>query len=221
VEKLAVLRAWAEVYVVAQRKAAANQRHRSSSIVALAGSSLTRRRQASESTSSTTESLLSLVKPELSILSHQWSVALKDYAFLCLPSEYSSQLPLEGGAFYHADLVDSSKPVYKEHFTKILLAYCVWLDEIQFDIKRSDDGCDDDDSQKEKLFFMLLGLSLETLSNTTGLAQLSDETIENILDAVDHLLRTNVARDILLRKNVYLCVEVLSILYKYVNFVFY
>ena len=68
--------------------------------------------------------------------------------------------------------------------------------------------------QKEKLFFMLLGLSLETLSNTTGLAQLSDETIENILESINFLLRTSVAREILFRKNVYLCVEILSILYK-------
>ena len=32
------------------------------------------------------ESLLSLVQPELALLSYHWSVALKDYAFLCLPN---------------------------------------------------------------------------------------------------------------------------------------
>ena len=66
VEKLAVLRAWAEVYIVA--KAKKNQKKSDSSF------------------SNGSEGLLSLVQPELAILSYHWSVALKDYAFLCLPS---------------------------------------------------------------------------------------------------------------------------------------
>ncbi len=61
---------------------------------------------------------------------------------------------------------------------------------------------------------MLLGLGLETLSNTTGLAKLSDETIEDILDSLVYLLDTQLAQRLLLRRNVYLCVETLSILYK-------
>ena len=70
VEKLAVLRAWAEVYIVAQKNtieknatAKSGKRHESNS-----------------------ESLLSLVQPELAILSYHWSVALKDHAYLSLPN---------------------------------------------------------------------------------------------------------------------------------------
>jgi hypothetical protein len=226
VEKLAVLRAWAEVYIVAQKKSALEQKDRSNSISGRIDRNerLPLRSDPTFKPNSGNESLLSLVKPELAILSHHWSIALKDYAFLCLPNEYSSQLPIEGGAFYHADLVESSKPIYKKHFTKILLAYSIWLNEIQFNIEQHEKSPDVNESesdkekraegQKEKLFFMLLGLSLETLSNTTGLAQLSDETIENILESIDFLLRTSVGRDILMKKNVYLCVEILSILYK-------
>lgn len=70
------------------------------------------------------------------------------------------------------------------------------------------------DEKKSKLFFMLLGLSLETLSNTTGLAQLTDETIENILESINYLLKTSQAKQILMKKNIYLCAEILSILYK-------
>ncbi len=157
--------------------------------------------------------------------------------------DYANQLPIEGGAFYHADLVESSKPIYKEHFTKILLAYSIWLNEIKFEIKElpanqkiyqaltvisetpasssttsqansNTNGSDKLNDQKEKLFFMLLGLGLETLSNTTGLAQLSDETIENILESIDNLLRTSLGRSLLSSKTVHLCVEILSILYK-------
>jgi hypothetical protein len=220
VEKLAVLRAWADVYIVAQMKAI--EKIKST--------------KTNQTTSGSCESLLNLVQPELSILSYHWSVALKDYAFLCLPSDYSNQLPIEGGAFYHADLVESSKPIYREHFTKILLAYSIWLNEIKFDIKElpanqklfqpstqppasppaSEEHTKKLKVQKEKLFFMLLGLSLETLSNKTGLAQLTDETIENILESIDNLLRTSLARRLLLNKQsgICLCVEILSILYK-------
>lgn len=176
VEKLAVLRAWADVYIVARK-------------------------------SLRSENLLNLVKPELQVLSHHWSVALKDYSYLCLPPEYSSQLPIEGGSFYHADLVDSSKPIYKQHFTRILLGYSLWLNEIEYETNENED-------LKEKLFFMLLGLSLETLSNTQGLAQLSDHTIQDILESIDSLLKIKFCRNILLNKSKYLCVEILSILYK-------
>ena len=75
-------------------------------------------------------------------------------------------------------------------------------------------GSDKLNDLKEKLFFMLLGLGLETLSNTTGLAQLSDETIENILESIDNLLRTTLGRSLLSIKTVHLSVEILSILYK-------
>lgn len=154
--------------------------------------------------------------------------------------DYANQLPIEGGAFYHADLVESSRHIYKEHFTKILLAYSLWLNEIKFEIKELPanqipfqsvptttsipdvETSDDSDfpkklmDQKEKLFFMLLGLSLETLSNKTGLAQLTDETIENILESIENLLRTNLAHNLLLKKSngTCICIEILSILYK-------
>lgn len=61
---------------------------------------------------------------------------------------------------------------------------------------------------------MLLGLGLEHLSNTTGLAQLSDETIEDILESIDYLLKATFAQDLIMNRSVHLCVEILSILYK-------
>jgi len=74
VEKLAVLRAWADVYIVAQMKTL--EKTKLSPSNSKNNSSLNNR----------SESLLSLVQPELSLLSYHWSVALKDYAFLCLPT---------------------------------------------------------------------------------------------------------------------------------------
>jgi len=139
-------------------------------------------------------------------------------------------LPIEGGAFYHADLVEVSRPIYNEHFTKILLAYSIWLSETEFAVQndlpvnQTSSNANDEEQvdeqqlasfeQKERVFFMLLGLGLEHLSNTTGLAQLSDETIEDILAAIACLLKTEVAKELLLKKSVQICVEILSILYK-------
>lgn len=45
-------------------------------------------------------SLLELVEPELKSLSKYWLGALRDHALLALPTEYSSQLPPQGGMFY-------------------------------------------------------------------------------------------------------------------------
>lgn len=72
VEKLAVLRAWAEVYIVAQRKVSASQGKSQNNSV----------RRASRPESN----LLSLVQPELGLLSYFWSLALKDFALLSLPA---------------------------------------------------------------------------------------------------------------------------------------
>ena len=88
VEKLAVLRAWAEVYIVAQRKAVVEKKQRANALESANKSDRTVRNQSIDICDGWggNESLLSLVKPELSILSHHWSIALKDYAFLCLPN---------------------------------------------------------------------------------------------------------------------------------------
>jgi HEAT repeat-containing protein 5 len=210
VEKLAVLRAWAEVYIVAQKK------KNNKSETNLKTTTTTRKLKLDLDEKSNDAALLDVVKPELSLLNYHWSVALKDYAFLSLPSEYASQLPIEGGAFYHADLVESSKPIYKEHFTKILLAYSIWLSEINFKITNETtvEPTKETEEHKCKLLFMLLGIGLETLSNTTGLGQLNDETIEDILESINYLLTTQTAQQLLLTKSVHLRVEILSILYK-------
>jgi hypothetical protein len=135
--------------------------------------------------------------------------------------------------------VESSRPIYKQHFTKILLAYSIWLNEIKFNIKElppnqkffsqsfsqavnenlsesltSEASKEANSTRREKLFFMLLGLSLETLSNTALLTQLGDETIEDILESISYLLKIEASKTFMANKSIHLCVEILSILYK-------
>ena len=47
-------------------------------------------------------------------------------------SEYSSQLPTDGGTFYHPDTIDNAKPHYKKRWTPILHAQAIWLHETGF-----------------------------------------------------------------------------------------
>ena len=47
-------------------------------------------------------------------------------------SEYCSQLPSDGGAFYTNDTMDSSRPYYKKAWPPILYAASLWLKETGF-----------------------------------------------------------------------------------------
>ena len=47
-------------------------------------------------------------------------------------SEYSAQLPSEGGAFYHVDTIESARPHYRKSWPSILHALAIWLKEAGF-----------------------------------------------------------------------------------------
>lgn len=47
-------------------------------------------------------------------------------------AEYSSQLPPEGGTFYQAETMDSSRMHYKKSWPPILYALSIWLNEAGF-----------------------------------------------------------------------------------------
>jgi hypothetical protein len=79
-----------------------------------------------------TESLLSLVLPELTALVGYWLAALRDAALLSLPALFTDQLPAEGGAFFKMesaevrnilvfnvlmDVGKNSNNLKKEHFS--------------------------------------------------------------------------------------------------------
>ncbi|XP_039459003.1 HEAT repeat-containing protein 5A isoform X1 [Oreochromis aureus] len=121
-ETLAVLKAWAEVYIVAiQRSKQKESSHRPAdpSVSSLASDS-----SGSESGGA---GLLKLVQSELSTLSRLWLAALQDYALLTLPQEYSSQLPATGGSFYTAETVSQARRHYTSSWAPILHATSLWL----------------------------------------------------------------------------------------------
>uniref|UniRef100_A0A182QPM0 HEAT repeat-containing protein 5B n=1 Tax=Anopheles farauti TaxID=69004 RepID=A0A182QPM0_9DIPT len=143
-EKLSILKAWGQVYIMAMVGHGAAP---ASQILKILGSVAGSQSQLSVSSAaaqpkefsrlafddefgdfeSRGESLLSLVQPELDNLSKHWLAALKDYALLSLPAEYASQLPHDGGAFYTNDTMNLSKPHYLISWPSILYAAALWL----------------------------------------------------------------------------------------------
>uniref|UniRef100_A0A2K6Q2T7 HEAT repeat-containing protein 5A n=1 Tax=Rhinopithecus roxellana TaxID=61622 RepID=A0A2K6Q2T7_RHIRO len=86
-EILAVLKAWAEVYIIAV------QRHKNHRQPLKTTSCL---EDSIRNGSCSSDGLLDLVYADLGTLSRLWLAALQDFALLTLPSEFASQLPAEG-----------------------------------------------------------------------------------------------------------------------------
>ncbi|RWS17916.1 HEAT repeat-containing protein 5B-like protein [Dinothrombium tinctorium] len=144
-EKLAILKAWAEVYVVAMEQEI-NTKCKS------------KQDEEDDVYDTSKESLLQLVKPELLSLSSYWLSALKDHALLTLPPEFSSQLPHDGGAFYTSDTVELARPQYRNSWPPILHAAALWLCSQGFNVEEN--------LEENSIYFHLLfGICMEALCN--------------------------------------------------------
>uniref|UniRef100_A0AC34GLR3 Uncharacterized protein n=1 Tax=Panagrolaimus sp. ES5 TaxID=591445 RepID=A0AC34GLR3_9BILA len=93
-EKLAILKAWAEVYIVAVKE----QDEKLSQPPKQGGGG-----GGEDDVNGCNENLLTLVNPELNTLVCHWLAVLHDSALLSLPMEFGNQLPETGGAFYTPD----------------------------------------------------------------------------------------------------------------------
>ncbi|NP_001090667.1 HEAT repeat-containing protein 5A [Xenopus tropicalis] len=117
-ESLAVLKAWAEVYIAAMEKQVTQ----------------------SKMAEAQNEVLLSLVQAELLTLSGLWLAALQDHALLTLPAACASQLPSQGGGFYTAETSDAARPHYLLSWAPILHASSLWLSSSGFVLPDQDEG---------------------------------------------------------------------------------
>ena len=207
-ERLAILKAWAEVYVVAMINDGSAPNTREANL-----------RNASQMDNNDeegfgdfefqNESLLSLVQPELLSLSQYWLAALRDHALLSLPPEFSSQLPHDGGAFYTTDTMESARPYYAKSWAPILHAAALWLNARGFEIEESRDtpannssGPNNNNNVAAKTdsnvdrFNLLFGICMEALCSSR-----SSESIQNTetcLSALYALLDSIWARKVLI-----------------------
>uniref|UniRef100_A0A8C9XRH1 HEAT repeat-containing protein 5B n=1 Tax=Sander lucioperca TaxID=283035 RepID=A0A8C9XRH1_SANLU len=69
---------------------------------------------------------------ELPSLSRLWLAMLRDYALLTLPAEFSSQLPPDGGAFYTPETIDTARLHYRSSWAPVLHAVALWLSSTGF-----------------------------------------------------------------------------------------
>lgn len=68
-----------------------------------------------------------LVGPHLQLLSDYWLAALKDFAYLSLPSHFGSQLPTAGGTFYSMQTAALVRPYYSNNWSSLLCAAAIWI----------------------------------------------------------------------------------------------
>lgn len=184
-EKLAILKALAEVYIVAMKGNHINK---------------TNNKNINDNTDS--ENLLTLVEPELLSLSKYWMCALKDHALLSLPTEFSSQLPHDGGAFYTNETMESSRPHYASSWPPILHAAALWLNSQTFKTKQTTEINNDNslnnnpnDTSFDK-FHLLFGICMEALCSPRSTEPL--DSITTCLEALCTLLDTCKTRDLLM-----------------------
>ncbi|XP_059611858.1 HEAT repeat-containing protein 5B isoform X2 [Phlebotomus argentipes] len=231
-EKLSILKAWAEVYIVAMvgnGSAPASVLLKKLSM----SQSFDRDDEAGEfgNFESSGESLLALVRPELSDLSHHWLAALKDHALLLLPSEFSSQLPHDGGAFYTTDTMNSSKPHYMASWPPILYAASLWLNAEGFalhkdtqtsndNVASSDDGRNSDNNNSSVIshgsvsadrFHMIFGICMEALCSTRSSEK--DENVISCLQSLSTVFDSVWAREQLMKVNS-LNIELCNVLHR-------
>ncbi|KAA0717539.1 HEAT repeat-containing protein 5B [Triplophysa tibetana] len=221
-EKLAVLKAWAEVFVVAmniKKECQSKEAHDDDD-------EEEEQEERDERDILPPDSLMTLVQPELPALSRLWLAVLRDYALLTLPAEFSSQLPPEGGAFYTPETIDTARLHYRNSWASILNAEALWLSSTGFGTREDAPEVkagpfkvpgvtpvpsqNPQDLVKDRLH-LLLGISIEFLCFPRA-----EEPIEDVMSCLHALCtlldssaaRTHIAEDQLL------AVELLNVLHR-------
>ncbi|XP_028251322.1 HEAT repeat-containing protein 5A isoform X1 [Parambassis ranga] len=224
-ETLAVLKAWAEVYIVAVQRSRVKEcpgRPEDLPVSAPANNGAD-----SESGGA---GLLKMVQSDLSTLSRLWLAVLQDYALLSLPLEYASQLPAAGGSFYTAETINQARAHYSSSWAPVLHATSLWLHSTGFVM--SDDtptslsrpatptsmgytssvgGAKSPEDINTDRLHLILGISVEFLCSPHSEDQM--ENITSCLRALQALLDVSWPRA-KIGNNQVLSVELLSVLHR-------
>ncbi|XP_050679347.1 HEAT repeat-containing protein 5B [Leptidea sinapis] len=225
-EKLSILKAWAEIYIVAM---VSNDSAPGSYVKQLDTKPINNKaelarwkQQVSQSNNdvetdsddygdfeSKGESLLKLVNPELVSLSENWLAALRDHALLSLPPEFASQLPHGGGAFYCAESAEASRAHYATAWPAILYAAALRYNERQEStVEATADNETDNKTSKtensncefyepaDERFHLLFGICMEALC---AQRDMSEENTISVLLSLLALLDEPQNRDRLIK----------------------
>uniref|UniRef100_A0A7E4VHX8 HEAT repeat-containing protein 5B n=1 Tax=Panagrellus redivivus TaxID=6233 RepID=A0A7E4VHX8_PANRE len=207
-EKLAILKAWAEVYIVAVKEQESGPKDKEA-----AGNGL-------DDEGSHHENLLTLVNPELNSLIGHWLAVLRDSAMLTLPAEFANQLPENGGAFFTPESAESCKDYYYASWPPILLATSIWLNRNNFEVTLPESSTGNAPiepwlhERRETRFALLLGMCCESLCSNRSYID-SDRVVQLCLSTLRNLIDCQWARLELMR-DVRVAVEMLNILHRLV-----
>ncbi|KAG7511753.1 hypothetical protein JOB18_008846 [Solea senegalensis] len=225
-EKLAVLKAWAEVYVVAMKVKKEAESKPAKPVRSVDDD------EDEEDVGTDVlppDSLITLVQPELPSLSRLWLAMLRDYALLTLPAEFSSQLPPDGGAFYTPETIDTARIHYRSSWAPVLHAVALWLSSTGFGADEEKEEVSSVPSKSPALpqgalssaktfeeivkdrMHLMLGVSIEFLCFPRP-----EEPIEHVMSCLQalytllecHCAKTHIAEDQLL------AVELLNVLHR-------
>ncbi|XP_015248713.1 PREDICTED: HEAT repeat-containing protein 5B isoform X1 [Cyprinodon variegatus] len=225
-EKLAVLKAWAEVYVVAMK---IKKEAEAKPAKPVGRGDEDEEEDDLGADVLPPDSLITLVQPELPSLSRLWLAMLRDYALLTLPAEFSSQLPPDGGAFYTPETIDTARLHYRSSWAPVLHAVALWLNITGFGAHDNQEDVSStpskgpgapqggssvskpsEESVKDRMHLML-GVSIEFLCFPRP-----EEPIEHVmscLQALSTLLETPSAK-MHMAEDQLLAVELLNVLHR-------
>eukprot|EP00095_Tigriopus_kingsejongensis_P009914 maker-scaffold1364_size45483-snap-gene-0.13 protein:Tk09914 transcript:maker-scaffold1364_size45483-snap-gene-0.13-mRNA-1 annotation:"heat repeat-containing protein 5b" len=237
-EKLSILKGWAEVYIVSMKNEITN--FSPSSFSASTGEDEEDNDddfgdffEDSPPGSAKNDSLAALVQAELPSLSKHWLAAMKDFALLSLPGEFKSQLPHDGGAFYTNDTISSARPHYRVTWPPILEAAAIWLtyghgfDNVQkeksdMDVEGSANlGIGPANASASKSaenintdrFYLLFGICMEALSSNRS-ADMTKDEVTCCLKALKALLDHPRNRRDVLHQEPKVLVELCNVLHR-------
>ena len=159
-----------------------------------------------------------LVQGHLGLLSKNWLAAVRDYALISLPPQFTSQLPSRG-TFFTLDTVDSVRCHYKDCWHVLLHATTLWqsgrghlarepssapVPEGQFSVPLEGDTPRD-------VFYLLLGLVVQALCDASVLE--ADPVIRSLMLSLHTLLSSTWARSHMSQEEG-VAVEALSVLHR-------
>ncbi|CAL8143424.1 unnamed protein product [Orchesella dallaii] len=197
-EKLAILKAWAQVFVTAVENGLKDAQGGLNEVL---------------KQTKTKDPLLRLVKPELDLLCPLWLSALRDRALIELPPEFAPQLPREGGAFFSNETKDVVRPYYRDGWPPILLASAICLSTLPELASSSSSGAQN--HQQLERFYLVFGLGMEALCKQpfSELEGGDTETATMFLKSLWALLSSHWPRDVISQEKA-LTIELCCVLHR-------
>ena len=161
-----------------------------------------------------------LVQDHLGLLSKNWLAAVRDYALISLPPQFTSQLPSRG-AFFTLDTVDSVRCHYKDCWHVLLHAATLWQSG-RGHLAREPSSAPDPEGQfpsavplegdpPRDIFYLLLGLMVQALCDASVLE--ADPVITSLMMSLHTLLSSSWAQAHMAHEEG-VAVEALSVLHR-------